>query len=179
MQDIGPRKRPTDLSSNQKVQKLLRALRNWPGEGFMLDLSKFPSQVPEHPVKMLHTAQCLPCCYLAHPSCSLASVCWPLFTPWRGTQGNAHLYSVAVQAVDAIKQTAAAISEVADEQHQAATVAKQAAMVGVGTTAVLAAGVSSNVLTDAICSMLGYPFDLVVPGRFHTCSIMVLLCMPT
>lgn len=36
--------------------------------------------------------------------------------------------------------------------------------IGVGTAAVMAEGVSSETLTDAVCGQVGYPFDLVVPG---------------
>lgn len=52
-----------------------------------------------------------------------------------------------------------------------------AAMVGVGSAAILAAGVSSDALVDNLCTQLGYPFDLVVPGGFQACST-ALLCVP-
>ena len=36
--------------------------------------------------------------------------------------------------------------------------------VGVGTAAITEEGISRAALTDALCSQVGYPFDLVVPG---------------
>lgn len=58
----------------------------------------------------------------------------------------------------------AATAEAMAEQDHAA------AWIGVGSKAILAAGVSSDELVDNLASMLGYPFDLVVPGGFQACS---------
>lgn len=80
-----------------------------------------------------------------------------------------------MQVSTAIREKVATTVEIVAEQHKESAVAKPAAVVGVGIASVVAAGTCSNELVDALCGLLGYPFDLVVPGGSHACSTASLL----
>lgn len=106
------------------------------------------------------------CDYFLVLRCKLLS-CYPcdvchLCSIWR-----AYNCRLLVQVIRTIKKKALEVVEVVAERQQAGEVAKAAAMVSVGTAAVLEeAGDHDEELVNSICSMLGYPFDLVVPGGF-------------
>ena len=79
----------------------------------------------------------------------------------RDACNTASTNSNVAQVSGAVKETVASTAKMLAEQN------RTAAMVGVGSAAILAAGVSSNMLVDNLCTQLGYPFDLVVPGGFQ------------